>query len=161
LLILYFASPFAISSSSFLLQVGFTTMERWLTFSPAKNDPESGAAAAAKGSPSGAPASSEADFYAAYRHTLTKATGCQIEAGEKQVFAGMEVKGKEFIRLCFNNLIAKNTRGNERWHHASRKREIKKSTIRFSGGYLKLFRKKENTTSSSSLSLFLSLFPRF
>ena len=29
-------------------KVGFTTMERWLTFSPAKNDPVAGAASAAR-----------------------------------------------------------------------------------------------------------------
>jgi hypothetical protein len=88
-------------------------MERWLTFSPAKNDPESGAAAAAKGSPSGAPASSEADFYAAYRHTLAKATGCTIEAGEKQTFAGMEVPlinlSIIFIIIFFSFFLLKNS----------------------------------------------------
>ena len=52
--------------------VGFTTMERWLTFSPAKNAPDAGAASAAKGSPPGSPASSEADFYAAFRTILKK-----------------------------------------------------------------------------------------
>lgn len=70
-------------------------MERWLTFSPAKNDPESGAAAAAKGAPPGSPASSEADFYAAYRATLAKATGCAVAAGDEQTFAGMPVFKKK------------------------------------------------------------------
>ena len=73
-------------------RVGFTTMERWLTFSPAKNDPAAGAAAAAAGAPPGSPASSEADFYAAHRAALAKAAGAEVGAGEEQVFAGMPVR---------------------------------------------------------------------
>eukprot|EP00613_Pedinella_sp_CCMP2098_P036895 CAMPEP_0171808738 /NCGR_PEP_ID=MMETSP0991-20121206/76562_1 /TAXON_ID=483369 /ORGANISM="non described non described, Strain CCMP2098" /LENGTH=650 /DNA_ID=CAMNT_0012421713 /DNA_START=28 /DNA_END=1980 /DNA_ORIENTATION=- len=71
--------------------VGFTTMERWLTFSPAKNAPDAGAAAALAGSPPGSPASSEADVYGAIRVILGKATGAQVEEGVESVFAGMPV----------------------------------------------------------------------
>ena len=66
-------------------------MERWLTFSPAKSDPASGAAAAAKGAPPGTPAASEADVYAAHRATLAKATGCAVGLGAAQTFAGLAV----------------------------------------------------------------------
>jgi UDP-sugar pyrophosphorylase len=72
-------------------KVGFTTMERWLTFSPAKNAPDAGAAAAAAGAPPGSPASSEADVYAAFRATLVAASGTVIEQGAEQTFAGMPV----------------------------------------------------------------------
>ena len=70
-------------------KVGFTTMERWLTFSPAKNDPVAGAASAAKGAPPGSPSSSEADFYEARRITLEKMSGMALEGGKERKFAGM------------------------------------------------------------------------
>jgi UDP-sugar pyrophosphorylase len=70
-------------------KVGFTTMERWLTFSPAKNDPVAGATSAAKGAPPGSPSSSEADFYEARRITLEKVTDMTLERGEEKMYAGM------------------------------------------------------------------------
>jgi len=54
-------------------------MQRWLTFSPAKNDPGAGAESAAKGSPPGSPSSAEADFYSAYLSILETASGATIE----------------------------------------------------------------------------------
>ena len=70
-------------------RVGFTTMERWLTFSPAKNDPVAGAASAAKEAPPGSPSSSEADFYEARRQALDKVSGVTLEKGLKATYAGM------------------------------------------------------------------------
>ena len=60
-------------------KVGFTTMQRWLTFSPAKNDPGAGADSAKKGSPPGSPSSAEADFYSSYLTILETASGATIE----------------------------------------------------------------------------------
>jgi len=71
--------------------VGFTTMERWLTFSPAKNDPESGAASSKKGSPPGTPGSAEADVYRAHAKTLREVCGMDVEAPQVQTFAGIPV----------------------------------------------------------------------
>jgi UDP-sugar pyrophosphorylase len=80
--------------------VGFTTMERWLTFSPAKNAPEAGAAAAANGSPPGSPASSEADVYGALRTMLrTACKDTSVEEGDEATFAGMPVKLLPAIQL--------------------------------------------------------------
>jgi len=73
-------------------KVGFTTMERWLTFSPAKNAPGAGAALAAAGSPPGSPGSSEADVYAAWRRILAQACGAAIGAGPEQAFAGLKLR---------------------------------------------------------------------
>jgi len=80
-------------------RVGFTTMERWLSFSPAKNDPASGAASAAKGDPPGSPASAEADYYAAFRTTLSKVSGVEFGVGVTKEFAGMPVRLTPAVQL--------------------------------------------------------------
>mmetsp|Transcript_106208 Transcript_106208/g.307427 ORF Transcript_106208/g.307427 Transcript_106208/m.307427 type:complete len:238 (-) Transcript_106208:1384-2097(-) len=72
-------------------KVGFTTMQRWLTFSPAKNDPGAGADSAAKGSPPGSPSSAEADFYSAYLSILGAASGASIERAEPVSKLGIPV----------------------------------------------------------------------
>ncbi|CAN0315531.1 unnamed protein product, partial [Discosporangium mesarthrocarpum] len=43
--------------------IGFTSLEKWLSFSPAKNDLESGAAGAKSGVPPGTASSAEAEYY--------------------------------------------------------------------------------------------------
>ncbi|CAN0318572.1 unnamed protein product, partial [Ectocarpus sp. 12 AP-2014] len=45
-------------------KIGFTSFDKWLTFSPAKNDLQSAAAAAADGVPPGTASSAESEFYA-------------------------------------------------------------------------------------------------
>lgn len=72
-------------------KVGFTTMQRWLTFSPAKNAPDAGAASAQKGSPPGTPSSAEADFYSAYRQALRISAGVDVAEGEEQEMLGVPV----------------------------------------------------------------------
>lgn len=71
--------------------VGFTTMERWLTFSPAKNAPSAGADAAKKGSPPGTPSSAEADFYQAYLRNLETSSKVTVETGPTTEMLGVPV----------------------------------------------------------------------
>lgn len=62
-------------------QIGFTSFDKWLTFSPAKNDLESAAAAAADGVPPGTASSAEAEFYAQAVQRLT-----MVRAAVRQEF---------------------------------------------------------------------------
>jgi len=66
------------------VNVGFTTMERWLTFSPAKNAPEPGAG--------GTPSTAEADISEANSKTLELVSGVKVErSDEPQVMRGVSV----------------------------------------------------------------------
>ena len=56
-------------------QIGFTSFDKWLTFSPAKNDLESAAAAAAEGVPPGTASSAESEFYAQAARRLQMVSG--------------------------------------------------------------------------------------
>ncbi|CAN0433177.1 unnamed protein product, partial [Hapterophycus canaliculatus] len=56
-------------------QIGFTSFDKWLTFSPAKNDLESAAAAAADGVPPGTASSAESEFYAQAARRLEMVSG--------------------------------------------------------------------------------------
>lgn len=67
-----FVFAFGFVFFSLIFQIGFTSFEKWLTFSPAKNDLESGAAAAAEGVPPGTVSSAESDFYAQAVRRLQK-----------------------------------------------------------------------------------------
>ena len=57
------------------VQIGFTSFDKWLTFSPAKNDLESAAAAAADGVPPGTASSAESEFYAQAARRLQVVSG--------------------------------------------------------------------------------------
>lgn len=71
--------------------VGFTVMQRWLTFSPAKNSLAEAVAATQKGAPAGSPASAEAEYYAAFRSMLSTAGNMHFEQASPQSFGGVEV----------------------------------------------------------------------
>ncbi|CAM9307727.1 unnamed protein product [Pylaiella littoralis] len=70
-------------------KIGFTSFEKWLTFSPAKNDLESAAAAAADGVPPGTASSAESEFYAQAARRLQMAAGCELGEPEAVEFAGV------------------------------------------------------------------------
>jgi UDP-sugar pyrophosphorylase len=71
--------------------VGFTTMQRWLTFSPAKNSLAEASAAVKKGAPAGSPASAESEYYSAFREMLSISGNMKFGAGVEQVFGGIKV----------------------------------------------------------------------
>ena len=62
--------------------IGFTTFERWLSFSPAKNDLEAGAGLTDKGDPPSTASSAEFDVYAMHARRLAVAGGAAIAAAE-------------------------------------------------------------------------------
>ncbi|CAN0307895.1 unnamed protein product, partial [Ectocarpus sp. 6 AP-2014] len=70
-------------------KIGFTSFDKWLTFSPAKNDLESAAAAAADGVPPGTASSAESEFYAQAARRLQMAAGCEVGEPEDVEFAGV------------------------------------------------------------------------
>eukprot|EP00752_Nemacystus_decipiens_P003634 g3349.t1 len=70
-------------------KIGFTSFDKWLTFSPAKNDLESAAAAAADGVPPGTASSAESEFYAQAARRLQVAAGCEMGEPEAVEFAGV------------------------------------------------------------------------
>ncbi|CAM9710626.1 unnamed protein product [Laminaria digitata] len=70
-------------------KIGFTSFDKWLTFSPAKNDLESAAAAAAEGVPPGTASSAESEFYAQAARRLQLAAGCELGEPELVEFASV------------------------------------------------------------------------
>jgi UDP-sugar pyrophosphorylase len=76
-------------------RIGFTSFEKWLSFSPAKNSLDAGAKGAASGVPPATASSAEMDFYKAHALKLRKALGpevARLEKGETQVVAGIPLE---------------------------------------------------------------------
>ena len=63
--------------------VGFTTFDRWIGYTPCKNNPEAGAALASKSMPAMTATSSEMEYYAANAKVLELA-GMTVEQGVPQ-----------------------------------------------------------------------------
>ena len=77
-------------------KVGFTTFERWVAFSPAKNALDAARASSAKGEPAGAAGSAEFEVYAAHATRLGLATAGEVAAtrtlsGVAGLFGGPKV----------------------------------------------------------------------
>jgi UDP-sugar pyrophosphorylase len=70
-------------------RIGFTSLEKWLAFSPAKNSLDAGAASAAANVPPGTASSAEAEFYAANVRRLATCTGAHIGEPKVVEFGGV------------------------------------------------------------------------
>ena len=71
-------------------QVGFTSINADLCFSPVKNATSDGVALQAKGTAAGVAATGEADQYAAIR-IIMSSIGCQVEEADEETFSGIKV----------------------------------------------------------------------
>mmetsp|Transcript_6451 Transcript_6451/g.11349 ORF Transcript_6451/g.11349 Transcript_6451/m.11349 type:complete len:704 (+) Transcript_6451:148-2259(+) len=69
--------------------VGFTTLDKWLSFSPAKNSVATGAANTAAGTPPATISTAEAENYAAAARRLAEATGATVGAPVPVEYAGV------------------------------------------------------------------------
>lgn len=72
--------------------IGFTSLEKWLSFSPAKNSLEAGAAGAKKGIPPNTASSSEAEYYAQAAQRITEVCGCSIGPALSYEFGGIPLE---------------------------------------------------------------------
>jgi UDP-sugar pyrophosphorylase len=75
-------------------RIGFTSFEKWLSFSPAKNSLDAGAKGIASGVPPATASSAEMEFYQSHALKLEKALGpnARLEQGETQVVAGIPLQ---------------------------------------------------------------------
>jgi len=70
-------------------KIGFTTLDKWMCFSPAKNSVETGADNNKKGVPPATISSAEAEHYAAITQKLVEVTKANIEPASPVEFAGV------------------------------------------------------------------------
>eukprot|EP01084_Bolivina_argentea_P038722 71612_1 len=75
-----------------LARIGFTGLEKWLTYSPAKYSVQGGMALANAGLPPSTLGSAEADFYNAHAMRLTKASDATLGKQEDVNFGGISFK---------------------------------------------------------------------
>lgn len=76
-------------------RIGFTSFEKWLSFSPAKNALDAGAKGIASGVPPATASSAEMEFYQSHALKLAKALGpehARLQQGETQVVAGIPLQ---------------------------------------------------------------------
>ena len=97
-------------------KVGFTTFERWVAFSPAKNALDAARASSAKGEPAGAAGSAEFEVYAAHATRLGLATAGEVAAtrtlsGVAGLFGGPKVVLLPSFALTQADVDAKVTPG--------------------------------------------------
>lgn len=69
-------------------RIGFTSFEKWVSFSPAKNSLEAGAKAAQSGTPPATASSAEFDFFAANARKLAQA-GAHVGPSSETSYAGV------------------------------------------------------------------------
>ena len=72
-------------------RIGFTSFEKWLSFSPAKNNLEAGAKGISSGVPPATASSAEMEFYRSHALKL-KAAGAQVQDGEITTFAAIPLE---------------------------------------------------------------------
>uniref|UniRef100_A0A7S2Y4M2 UTP-monosaccharide-1-phosphate uridylyltransferase n=1 Tax=Fibrocapsa japonica TaxID=94617 RepID=A0A7S2Y4M2_9STRA len=70
-------------------RIGFTTLDKWLSFSPAKNSLDTGAGNAKNGVPPATVSSGEAENYAATARKMKETTGCELGEPEEVEFEGV------------------------------------------------------------------------
>ncbi|CAM9713899.1 unnamed protein product [Chrysoparadoxa australica] len=69
--------------------IGYTSLDKWLSFSPAKNSLDAGAESAASGVPPGTASTAEAEYYEQCVRRLQASTGAKIEASGRVEFEGV------------------------------------------------------------------------
>lgn len=87
-------------------RIGFTSFEKWLSFSPAKNNLEAGAKGLASGVPPATASSAEMEFYRSHA-TKLKAAGAQVQDGEVATFAAIPLESGP--RVIFSPSLALTT----------------------------------------------------
>ncbi|KAJ8604892.1 hypothetical protein CTAYLR_004303 [Chrysophaeum taylorii] len=88
--------------------VGFTSFERWVAFSPAKNNLESARDMARKGEPAGSAASAEFDVYRAHaRKARQTDEGTRVLGGVENLYGGPRVVLKPSFSIVREDVLSK------------------------------------------------------